>query len=267
MNAPDHVLIDAHTHVYDCYRLGRFLDVAAGNFSAAAGRLGYAGRHTGVLLLADPAGQHGFARFAAGARELAGTGWSVHATDETGSLYCRADDGRGLFVIAGRQIITAERLEVLALACEATFADGRPLIDTVQDAGAQGALTVVAWGVGKWLGRRGALIDTLLATPGLGAFFLGDNGGRPVFWPRPRAFQRARLRGIGILAGSDPFPFARDVTRVGSYGVVLPGSITPARPAQSLRRILADPALAPLCYGRRVGPLRFLYNQLRLSLQ
>lgn len=261
------MLIDAHTHVYDCYHLGRFLDAAANQFTAAAHRLGRGDHHTDVLLLADPVGRPGFRRLVAGGRELLDAGWSVHPTDESISLRCTADDGRALFVIAGRQVITAERLEVLALACEATVADGRPLAETVQDATAQGALTVVAWGVGKWLGWRGALIDALLEDPAASNFFLGDNGGRPFFWPVPHAFHHARSRGVRILAGSDPFPLGYDGARVGSYGVLLPGDLVPARPAQSLRQALTDPAIPVRSYGRRLGPVRFARNQLMLWMQ
>ena len=70
------------------------------------------------------------------------------------------------------------------------------------------ALPVLPWGFGKWLGICGPLIAEEIATARPGELFLGDNSGRPAMSPRPRLFARAEARGLAVLPGSDPLPFA-----------------------------------------------------------
>lgn len=48
--------------------------------------------------------------------------------------------------------------------------------------------------------------------------FLGDEGGRPVFGGYPHPFGRAARLGVRDLPGTDPLPFAHDVTKVGRMG-------------------------------------------------
>ena len=70
-------------------------------------------------------------------------------------------------------------------------------------------------GLRKWWYRRGNLVDHFLKSPQASEIFLGDNGGRLRFGPRPRLFRVAEPRGIRVLPGSDPFPLDTDVKRDG----------------------------------------------------
>ena len=63
-------------------------------------------------------------------------------------------------------------------------------------------------GFGKWIGRRGAVLQKLLATHNYPYLFLGDNSGRPSFWSKPHYFQLAKKQAIRILPDTDPLPFA-----------------------------------------------------------
>jgi ubiquinone/menaquinone biosynthesis C-methylase UbiE len=248
--------VDTHVHLYDCYPVAAFLDVARDNFAAAA-RVG-PDAVDGVLMLADPAGADSLERLRRFQDRPAGErrGWHIEETGEPISLRARRDDGAALLLVAGRQVITAEKLELLALGTVAPIADGEPLPDTIERAQTTGALPVVAWGVGKWLGRRGRLLQSQLnADPD--SFHLGDNGGRPWFWPRPAIMRAPHPR--PLLAGSDPFPFLHDLERVGRHGLLLDGPLSPTQPAQELITRLAR-GDGMRHFGRQIGVVAFLNN-------
>ena len=61
---------------------------------------------------------------------------------------------------------------------------------------------VLAWGVGKWLFKRGKIIRQLIETYDSPYLLLGDNSGRPSFWPTPNLFKQAKLLNIPIINGS-----------------------------------------------------------------
>lgn len=248
-------------HLHDCYPPARFLAHAADNFERAARAHGWSAV-PGVLMLTESAGVDGFGRLAAGAD----TGpWTVDPTADPSTLVAR-DGSRVLLLVAGRQVVTREGLEVLLLGTRVTMPDGRPVREVLTDGERAGALRVIPWGVGKWLFGRGRLVNELVdaARPGEG-FFLGDSGGRPVFWTSPRHFDRAARHGIRVLPGTDPLPFASEVSRPGSYGFALacPEGVAPLAGAITAALRGAAARLTP--YGRleRVGP--FLRNQLAMQ--
>ncbi len=240
------VLVDAHVHLYDCFPLAAFLDGAAANFAAAAARRGLEGPPAGVLLLAAGAGEGALERLE------------------------RADGAR-LVLVAGRQAAAAEGVEVLALACRAEIPDGEPLAATLAAARAAGALPVVPWGAGKWWWGRGRLVAAAVEREDPADFFLGDSGGRPRLARRPALFERAARRGIRVLPGSDPLPFARHARRAGSTGFALEGGpeggLDGERPGASLRRALRESRGAPAPYGDGERALPFLINAVAMQLR
>ena len=94
--------------------------------------------------------------------------WPVTLTDEQVSLIL----GEKLLVIAGRQVVTAEHLEVLALLCHETIEDGQTLADTMAHISSTGAIALLPWGVGKWSGVRGQLVAEAASRHRV---LLGDN--------------------------------------------------------------------------------------------
>ena len=165
-----------------------------------------------------------------------------------------------LLLIAGRQVVSAEGIEILAQATSARFDDGAPARRMLSAMARADALTTLPWGVGKWLGRRGRLVDELLAADGEGRLLLGDNGGRPGWW------RESRFAGRIVLRGSDPLPIAGDERRIGAFGSVLNGEISRDRPAADLRALIRSLDRLPASFGRCVSPLRFVSNQLRLRM-
>lgn len=266
-------LVDAHVHVYDCFDLIRLLDAAHRNFAAEAQRRQCPGRFQGVLLFSERATEdcfHGLGRLADGKGILTGPGktaWQFEHTSEPCSLRAMGENGMSLILVAGRQIITRENLEILALVTGERFTDGAPARAVVEDVWRAGGIAVAPWGVGKWLGARGRVVSDLLVHGGDGRLFLGDNSGRLRLPVTPRRFREARARGIRILPGTDPLPIAGEEERCGGFGFAVDAWLSAATPGADLRRWLLDEDGLVDAYGNTEKPLRFLRNQWLLRRQ
>jgi hypothetical protein len=68
---------------------------------------------------------------------------------------------------------------------------------------------------------------------------LADTTLRPLGWPEPALFQRARREGFRILAGSDPLPFAGEESRIGRYATVVDLVSEDPANADSILRLLS----------------------------
>jgi len=266
--------IDAHVHFYNCFSHDRFLDHAYFNLSEASRRLGRSDDGVlRILMLAETSEEHYFARCAGQAASLRqsdeladDTRWRFYRTEEECSLVaCKKD--RAILVIAGRQVATAEDMEVLILGTERIVSDGLPIGAVLESAMSMKAIHVIPWGAGKWLFRRGGLLSRLMESRTQDGFYLGDQGGRPVLWPTPRHLRKAEERGIRILPGADPLPFPEEISRVGSYGFLMEASVDPLRPAAAIRAILRNPEVSIVRFGRRQQAYRFIATQLKMQVR
>lgn len=266
------MVIDAHAHLHSCFEIDSFLEGGFSNLSEATSRRAHNARPTGILFVLSTPGTDGFGRLRSALEQgthdsdLGDDNWQVHGTAERVSV-CMAVRDRSLVAIAGRQVNSRERLEVLALGTRQQFEEGKPARTLIQKVARAGAIPVLPWGVGKWLGRRGQLVEELIEDPDLPPFFLGDSAHRPTFWPQPSQFRRAEEQGIKNLSGSDPLPFPEEVQRAGSFGVVLDGSLNLERPAQDLKQKLLDPSTTFRQFGEGEALGRFVRNQLKMQFR
>jgi hypothetical protein len=266
------LLIDAHVHIYDCFDLEKFFDSAYANFKSEAEQLSSGKDFTGILLLAETSKDNWFTHLANYAdgnnlpdKRTTGS-WNFRNTDENYSLIAESGGPRKLILVAGRQVITAEGLEVLALCTSDTFNDGEPILDLIREIEEKDGVAVIPWGVGKWFGYRGKIVKNIINNNN-SLFYLGDNRNRPDFWPRPTLFKLAKQKGIGVLAGSDPLPFNSESFRAGSYGFSTKRQIDPKRPGKSIKQILRDGAdITASRFGRLENNYRFLLNQMRMQI-
>jgi hypothetical protein len=259
-------LVDAHVHFHPCFKRDRFLDAACENFRRGALQLGLPASTPGCLLLSEGRGERWFERLADEAEAIPGGGWgawSLERGEERTVVVARrrADPRDRLFLLAGRQIVSREGVEVLALVTDSYLADGLPLFDTLGWAHERGALPVLPWGFGKWSLSRGALVRQALARRGRQRLFLGDSAARPQLAPTPGLLRLAKEKRVHVLPGTDPLPLPSQTTRAGSYGFALSGPWDESAPARSLLRQLAAQLLQPAIYGRREGLLGFVYAQ------
>lgn len=267
------IFVDSHVHIYDCFDVDFFFDSALKNFQAAAAQQTTVQPVSFVLLLTEGAAEDWFHAMGASMGRDAREGVKISAkwkglySEEPGSLtvYRHESPDERIHLVGGRQVVTREKIEVLALYCTKIITDGLSLDETVNAAEQCGGIPVLPWGVGKWVGKRGKIIRRYLAAHPERRLFLGDNGGRPLFWPTPTLFQFARTRGIAVLPGTDPLPLPSEAARVGSYGFYLEEKMTHREsPVIYLKNALRSREKIFSPFGGLQSSRLFFINQLRL---
>jgi len=258
------LLIDAHVHLYGCFDRAVFFNGALTNFRLAAQRLGLPGDTPGCLMLTETAKDHAFESLTS-QPELDGGRWRFREAGDGLSLAASHEGEEVLTVIAGRQVVTQEGMEVLALCSNETFADGQPVEQTIEKVIEADGLPVLPYGVGKWSGARGKLLDGLLNGALSDQLSLGDNAGRLALGGEPKQFAQTRQRGRWVLPGTDPLPFPDQASRVGRFGMVLDNGIDSSQPAASIKTKLSALKAQPTTYGRADGLLTFLRLQVGMQ--
>ncbi len=204
--------LDAHAHIYPYYDVPRLLVAALDQMPR------HAPTDLRVLALAERAECSFFQALAQDEIRLPGNHWRIIAWDPDGGVKVRhRRDQRELWIVAGRQFVTAERLELSALFSDAPHADGQPAATLATAILAAGGLPALNWAPGKWLFARGKTVKTLLRQFSPSQLVLVDSALRPWGWPAPGVYRAARRAGRAVLAGSDPLPFAGEEIRAGSY--------------------------------------------------
>jgi hypothetical protein len=247
--------VDAHVHFHRREFVAPTLDAAAENFARVASP---AAGYLGALLLAEAPREQVFETLADSKPH--GRWRFDRVAEEPQTMIARSGEQR-IAVICGRQVRCAFGLEALALGTTARLPSGQELEQTIERIRADGALAVVPWGFGKWIGRAGDVVRTLFDTCAPDSLYVGDNGGRLETLGMPNLLRVAIDAGLRVLPGTDPFPFGADYRRVGAFGFLAAVELEPARPWASLRTWLEGSSDSPQPYGRALSPLRFVFNQ------
>jgi hypothetical protein len=250
------VVADTHVHLYPGYDLRAAVAAAARHLAALAG----SEAAIRVLFLTERADCRVYGDLAAGARAIPGV--AVRTCSEPGALLA-GDGAQEVYLIAGRQLVTRERIEVLALGADLDLPDGAPIRDTIPAVRAGGATPVLPWSPGKWLFSRGRAVAELLESSEPGEFSLADSALRPAFSPEPHLLRAAREKGFAVLAGTDPLPLPGEEARIGAYGVLARTGFDREAPLSSAQRLLSG-TLAIV--GRRCGLLGVLSRLVRHRL-
>jgi hypothetical protein len=267
------ILADAHVHIYPRFDLSALLESALKNFLSVPEVQSRKGPWAAFLFLAETKEEDWFSLLSRQAREYRPSSspeegkWYYLPTREEQSLYGPVNEDGGLFIIAGRQIKTAENLEILALGTNQPIKEGRPIKELIEEIGHHGALPVIPWGVGKWQGSRRLIIKNLFHDEDIPQFFLGDSRNRPIFWPKPALFNPMAWKGCKNLPGSDPLPLPAQGKKPGSYGFLLKGAIDFEYPFKSIRKLLIDPVIQPVAFGRQESFFPFFWNQFCLRVK
>jgi hypothetical protein len=215
------IRIDPHAHLYDCYPLREWIEAAMSNLQVGSGVCA-------AVVIVDRAGQDSFARLRS---EVPKFGvWSEAPTTAEQRCQQAAErvvtglvsySGHSLRVIRGAQYVTRERIEVLGLGVARSVDDGAPCIETIQRIQSSGGLACIPWSPGKWLGKRGAVVKSMLRQFPQQRIALGDISMRTACGPPSTILTGAAKLGFAVLPGSDPLPRRADTQLVGSYGCEL----------------------------------------------
>jgi hypothetical protein len=255
--------LHAHAHLYPFYEVPRLLLAALDQMPRIAPT------DQRVLCLAERADCSFFQSLAQDEIRLPGDRWRIVAWDPDGGVKIRhLPDHRDLWILAGRQIVSAERIEVCSLFSDEPIEDGRPARDIIRAILDTGGLPALDWAPGKWLFKRGKLVRRLVAEFPPAQLILIDTSLRPIGWPAPRLYAAARKQGRAILAGSDPLPFAGEEDLAGSYRCTfsIPAPDDPARLVAPLKAALISGS-TPIAFGGRRGGLVSVLRRLRRNAQ
>ena len=266
----EHLLIDAHAHLHECFNLEASLQAALTNFRRwVPAQLPGNAAWSGYLMVSQLD-----ARTPASAAEQfrsGVSGFTAHEVSETGSVSLTCNDtGDRLALIFGNQIVTSEGLEVLVYGHKEVIAAGLTLDETISAAEAQSAMTILPWGFGKWTGNRRQVLQMALSNldgspSDISQLFVGDSATRPAFSSPSNILISASNRGLRNLPGSDPLPFASEQDRLGSFGFQLTGKIDPMRPLQTLQSLLNETAEQPQLFGNGETLVGFFSKQIRMQ--
>jgi hypothetical protein len=255
------VVADTHVHLHPCHDTGAAL-------AALCANLARHGEGVRAGFLAERAGWRVFAALREGSLPPGG-GVAVRRLPEAGALLLETRGGQA-YLFGGRQIVTAERIEVLALGADIDLADGLPAERVIAAVRAADGVPVIGWSPGKWSGSRGRLVGELLRRSRPGDLLLGDTAMRPRPSPEPRLMREARRRGLGVIAGTDALPLPGDEALPGTYATVFEGAFDRERPLQSARQLLRSAGAGTGTCGARgtwAGSARRWLRHARLPRQ
>jgi hypothetical protein len=256
------LIIDGHVHVYPMFDLKRLFELSRNNFINSQRMITNRDETIRIWLLTERSDCSFFSR----APEMTVEGFIIEKGPDAETLLVKDDDTHELllYIFAGRQLITRERLEICALATLFSAPDealsAEEVIRAVNESGGVAALN---WAPGKWFGERGRTVRRLFHDFLPQQLMISDTTMRPMFWPTPKLMNDAVRKGFRVICGSDPLPFAGEEDLIASYAFLVQGDFNDSRPAASVRKILTD-ASGFIPWGRRSGALQFAKRQIRI---
>lgn len=270
------IFIDAHVHFHDCFDQDSFLDSAYENFINQSKLMSVKNgcQSDYVLLLAEKEGDewfHGLLTELTANRDVQ---WNKKKWNFIGGgspdivvAHKTGNTAEKIYLVAGRQLISKENIEVLQLFSNKRTEHNLSLADTINQIRKLGGVPIIPWGAGKWLGKRGEIIKKYILSNSAKPLYLGDNGGRPQLWKYPAIFTLAANEGVACLPGTDCLPLGSESDRVGSYGFMIETiNDNDMNPALYVKKCLlaGDTVITP--YGKLMSSLIFLKNQIALRL-
>jgi len=252
MAADMRLIADTHVHFYPCYDLQQALNNLRRNLSTLNRNA------VCMAFLAERHDCHFFRQFGERGREMLGADIQVQLYDN--ALLFSEEGYPDLYFFAGRQIITRERIEVLALTTDMEIEDGLPVDEVVSRVTANGGIPVISWAPGKWFFQRKKVVESLLDRYEPGTILFGDTTLRPTGWLEPDLMKKAVRQGFGLVAGSDPLPFKGEEVVMGRYAVRLEADFDADDPVASIRSLFTRPKFTPARVGRRGRPLETLFR-------
>lgn len=244
------LFIDTHVHIYPDYNISLLLDSALSNFKSASND---STENSFVLALTERFECNFFKNHKQGARHGK---WELNYNSDA-ELICAEHSKEKIYILSGRQNISAEKLEVLTLGSDDFRAEELPAIEIIKGAKETGLVTIIPWSFGKWMGNRGKLLKKLLEDSTLD-FALGDPAHR--FSLKPTLFNDAKNLKRNFFCGTDPLPLSGEEIRVAGYGSVCeiePGAI-------DAKKILSALLSSSKSFGQRMPLLPALMLQARI---
>ncbi|WP_163337620.1 hypothetical protein [Desulfopila sp. IMCC35008] len=268
------LVVDSHVHIHNLNNLVHILDATLTSFDKAVQVHKTDKDFSGVLCLTEPAGRDNFTRLKNQLDKSVATGelcrlnnsWHLDSTAEDLTIAACHESGTVIYLLAGQQIVTREKLEVLSLSAPQTVQDRMSLTATIEAIEELGGFAILPWGVGKWLFGRGKIVSDCIKEKRGNRIAIGDNGGRPAFWKSVVQFDLAKLHDLPLLHGSDPLRVSELRRTAGSRADILVLDFDRDRPAQSLLNALRENTCERIAIGAPETFMHFIRDQIALRL-
>jgi len=256
------LIADMHVHFYDCYRFEDWVSFLSVNLKRGTGGEGV----VRAAVLAERDDCHSFDDIVSG--KLSSKNVAVETIDDSAGRclkLCYMDDPP-LFLFPGRQVNTSEKLELSAWFVDTVIPSGMSAEKTIRLIREKRGLPAINWSPGKWMFSRREVVRKLLDNEGQQPFFLCDTSLRPVCMPVPKLMKHAADRGIAVVAGSDPLPFAGEERKAGSYATLLGGELDAGNPLPGFIAVLNSIKGLQKNAGKRNSILSTFISVLRLKM-
>ena len=241
-------IIDSHIHVYPCYDLDRAFSTLLSSMD------GIAPNAVKVACLTERYDCDFFNELSADSTPLDDR-FSVREDPNEACLWIQRQDGGGsVALLPGRQVVSSENIEVIALVHRERIADGLPAAQIVEAVLNNNGVPMLSWSPGKWWFRRGKVVASLLERFSPANIVIGDTGLRPVGWSTPWLMRKAGNRGFRVLAGSDPLPVIGEERYFGSYMTEAETASAIESPTALIRSITTDIGVSLSVRGSRLMP-------------
>ena len=237
------IIADTHIHFYPCYDLKTALDTLRNNLACLDSDCIYS------AFLAERFDCHYFCEIKKKNKDIVRS--FIQIKDFGEALLLQESGYKDIYLFAGRQVVTRERLEVLALTTDMEIPDGLPVQDVIERINRAGAIAVLSWAPGKWFSHRGKRVAQLLTDYSATDLLLGDTTLRPWCWLEPLLMKKAVKSGFPILAGSDPLPFSGEEAMMGRYVSTWQMEFDLNDPVGSVRSYLKNSGKCPARIGKR----------------
>jgi hypothetical protein len=242
------VIGDGHLHLYKSYDIKQALDNLFSKLQYLAERNKVENKNFKVGLLMQPQGDDFFKNLSEKKIDL--PDYSVEKTID-GALWVISRYNQKVCLIPGRQIITGEKIEVLAACMEndilQTVSAETVIERVIEDKG----IPILPWAPGKWMFKRGKAIEKLINKFSARQILTGDTSLRPLGFPLPRLMKKAVQKNIKILAGSDPLPFKGEEKQIGNFCFMFTANFDSNKPMESFRSQLGDTSTKISSVGKR----------------
>ena len=254
------IIFDAHVHFYPEYNAALAIANARKNLSKSGHASLGGSLPIHALCLTERADCH-FFKSLKESKTFPGMS-ELKIVEVNGALRLKFPEGSDLFIIPGRQIVSSEKLEILAFGSDLEIPDRKfscgQIFDLIKEAA---GLPVVNWAPGKWWFKRGLIVKQILASFPSDEYLLCDTTLRPVGYLEPFLMRQAKSRGVKILRGSDPLPVKGEEAMLGRYITRAEAEFDESDPIGSFKRILMNPSIKLEAAGDRSN---FLQLALRI---
>ncbi|MEN8222895.1 MAG: hypothetical protein ABFR36_06510 [Acidobacteriota bacterium] len=267
-NNRKNILIDGHVHLYENFNPDSFFDSILSNFK----KFSKMDEHDfsesiKMIFLTEAKENDFFTRIAENSIPLKNIDIHAEKTNEDGSILLMQNGSELFYIIKGRQIITKENIEILSVGPGTKIPDGLPASEVLDRLKEREEIAIMAWGVGKWLFKRGKVVKQILDTLEYPLLIIGDNSARPPIWLKPLIYRKGEKLGIPVVSGSDPLPLKGEDSKAGSYFFRLKGSFDPNKPLDSVKTIIKSDIKDIKLMGKRDSLFGFLKRQSKIMLK